>query len=230
MAWRVSAYLIEGELDNTQPGKVAGWMKFAGIAREVVFDLTGDFHRDIQGARIRIVGEANPQTPDAFAYMKGFAAEQRGKAGDITAGLPPTDYVDYPYIEWYSEENGRVVIELDRDHIEVIGRPIPVKQAILAARKEQAANLKEFMDTVAARMERPSRQSAAGAERLPPVGDIAVMPFGRREDEGGNQGLPGCDTTVGRGLQDVDRQKTQGPKGIRHVGATVERGTGESPP
>jgi len=43
MAWRVSAYLIEGELDNTQPGKVTGWMRFAGMKEQVTFDLKGDF-------------------------------------------------------------------------------------------------------------------------------------------------------------------------------------------
>jgi hypothetical protein len=30
MAWRPSEYLIDGELDNTTPGKVTGWMRFAG--------------------------------------------------------------------------------------------------------------------------------------------------------------------------------------------------------
>ena len=31
MAWRPNRYLLEGELDNTQPGKVTGWMRFAGL-------------------------------------------------------------------------------------------------------------------------------------------------------------------------------------------------------
>jgi hypothetical protein len=31
MAWRPTEYLIEGELDNTTPGKVTGWMRFAGM-------------------------------------------------------------------------------------------------------------------------------------------------------------------------------------------------------
>ena len=43
--------------------------------------------------------------------MDGFGLHQTGKVGDITAGLPPQDYVDYPYIEWYGDDNGRVVIE-----------------------------------------------------------------------------------------------------------------------
>ena len=31
-------------------------------------------------------------------------------------------YVDYPYIEWYSEENGRVVLELDPLQVEVLNK------------------------------------------------------------------------------------------------------------
>lgn len=56
MAWRPTEHLIEGELDNTTPGKVTGWMRFAGMNERVLFDLTGDFHRDIRGARIRLAG------------------------------------------------------------------------------------------------------------------------------------------------------------------------------
>ena len=49
MAWRPTEYLVKGELDNTVPGKVTGWMKFAGKGKKVIFDLKGDFHRDIRG-------------------------------------------------------------------------------------------------------------------------------------------------------------------------------------
>ena len=39
MAWRTSEQFIEGVLDNTVPGKVTGWMQFAGMKEKVVFDL-----------------------------------------------------------------------------------------------------------------------------------------------------------------------------------------------
>jgi len=39
MAWRPTRFLIEGMLDNTQPKKVTGWMKFAGLNEKVTFDL-----------------------------------------------------------------------------------------------------------------------------------------------------------------------------------------------
>jgi hypothetical protein len=44
--------------------------------------------------------------------MDGFASLQIGDVGDITAD-------GYPYIEWYSKANGRVVLELNPDQLTV---------------------------------------------------------------------------------------------------------------
>ena len=91
MAWRPMQHLIRGELDNTHLGKVTGWMEFAGIKEKVTFDLEGDFHRDIRGAKIRFTGDAaeTGTSAEAEKYMEGFAVHQTGKVGDMTAGLPP---------------------------------------------------------------------------------------------------------------------------------------------
>ena len=77
--------------------------------------------------------------------MSGFSAVQTGKAGDITAGLPPQDYVSYPYVEWFSEENGRVVLELSPNQIEVVGQPIPWQETEPVSRKEQSQNMARFL-------------------------------------------------------------------------------------
>ncbi|MCX5646696.1 MAG: hypothetical protein NTZ17_18770 [Phycisphaerae bacterium] len=77
---------------------------------------------------------------DAEDYMDGIAPQQTGKVGDITAGLPPVDYVNYPYIEWYSDENGRVVIELEPVQVEVIGTPIPACESDPISREQQKRN------------------------------------------------------------------------------------------
>jgi hypothetical protein len=45
----------------------------------------------------------------------------------IAAGDPYHPYVDYPYIEWYSE-NGRVVLELDSSQLEVVKVVVPLKE------------------------------------------------------------------------------------------------------
>ena len=161
MAWRISAYLIEGELDNTQPGKVTGWMRFAGMREKMTFDLTGDFHRDIRGAKIHFTGGAYETDPpaDAVSYLEGLSVDQIGKVGDITAGLPPADFVAYPYLEWYGEENGRVVIELEPVQVEVIGTPIPACESDPISREQQDRNMAEFLGDLAAEVNLPPERA-----------------------------------------------------------------------
>jgi len=77
--------------------------------------------------------------------MGSFSLWQKGKVGDITAGHPPHDYVDYPYIEWYSEANGRVVLELEPHDINVIGTPLPFELAKPVSRRQQGENFAEHL-------------------------------------------------------------------------------------
>jgi hypothetical protein len=146
MAWRPYDLFIEGELDNTVQGKVTGWMRFAGLNEQVVFDLEGNFHRDIRGAKVKLQG--NGDTADlekAVRYMEGFSLLQTGKVGDMTAGRPPADYVQYPYFEWYSTENGRCVIELEPDQVEMLTTSIPATESDPISRSEQAENMAAFL-------------------------------------------------------------------------------------
>ena len=160
MAWRPTQYLIEGELDNTHAGKVTGWMQFAGLKDKVTLDLEGNFHRDIRGAKIRFKGDAAGSEADAEDYMQGFAQHQTGKVGDMTAGLPPADYVSgYCYLEWYGRANGRVVIELEQAQVEVIGRPIPAIESAPISRAEQNRNMAEFLGGLAAELNIPEEHA-----------------------------------------------------------------------
>ncbi len=145
MAWRPTRYLLDGELDNTTPGKVTGWMRFVGVKNRVTFDLEGNFHRDIRGAKFRFRGDGDKDDPRVANFMEGFAEHQTGKAGDITAGRPPIDYVNYPYVEWWSDQNGRVVLELEHEQVEVIGTPIPACESDPISREEQARNMAGFL-------------------------------------------------------------------------------------
>ncbi len=146
MAWRPTECLLEGELDNTTPGRVSGWMRFAGMTEKVIFDLQGNFHRDIRGAKIHLTGDGQVGDPEASRYMASFSCRQIGEVGDITAGLPPADFVAGScYVEWYSEDNGRVVIELDQDQVKVIGRPIPACESDPISREEQARKMAGFL-------------------------------------------------------------------------------------
>jgi len=171
MAWRPTRHLLEGELDNSTLGKVVGWMRFAGMKETVRFDLQGDFHRDIRGAKIHFRGDGNENDPKAAAYMQGFAQFQTGSTGDITAGLPPYDYVKgYCYIEWYDEANGRVVLEIDSDQVEVIGQPIPACESDPIPRAEQDQKMAQFLAGLSQEMQVPAILVQAGTK---PVSDPA---------------------------------------------------------
>jgi len=126
MTWRPSDYLLEGELDNRTPGKISGWLRFAGLAEKVLVDLDGDFEPDIRGRRIGLTGRRFCNLVSATKYMGGFAVKQCGKAGHITAGWPPQSWTDYPYIEWYSASNDRVVLYLEPHQVSLVDEPAEV--------------------------------------------------------------------------------------------------------
>lgn len=156
MAWRPTKYVMEGELDNTELGKVTGWIKFLGKRSKIKFDLRGDFHRDIRGAKIRFVNNTEGvYKVEAKKYMEAFAQNQTGDTGDITSGLPTGkndigentyDYGKSPYIEWYGDDNGRVVIEMDK--VEIVGTPIPVIESDPIDRQKQNNLMMGFMSGI----------------------------------------------------------------------------------
>ena len=61
--------------------------------------------------------EARLQGPEREAWRNDVAEVYRAH---IEAGDLYYPYVDYPYIEWYSEANGRVVLELDPSQLTVV--------------------------------------------------------------------------------------------------------------
>jgi len=88
--------------------------------------------------------------------MDGFASHQTGEVGDMTAGGPPVDYINTPYYEWFGEENGRVVLELDRAQVQVIGRPIPACESDPIPRSEQARKMANFLAGLSAEAQVPA--------------------------------------------------------------------------
>lgn len=160
MAWRPYENLEYGILDNRTAGKVTGFIKFLGMDKPCRIDLEGDFHEDIRGCLIELRNEKPEDRNGNFkpqregSYMEGFDLEQKGKTGDMTFGLEVTvtkgmwerfndkakekypvgsmvtPYVDYPYLEWYSKGNGRVVLELVPAQVKVIERKVMMNSRI----------------------------------------------------------------------------------------------------
>ena len=106
-----------------------------------------------------MTGDGQEEDAEAASYMDSFAQHQTGNVGDITAGLPPQDYVDYPYIEWYGDGNGRVVIELAPKQIAVIGNLLPWTQQEPASRKQQAQNMGKFLGEIARSLTLPHERA-----------------------------------------------------------------------
>lgn len=128
MAWRIDAAVVRGEIDNRTPGRVTGRIWFQGMENPVLLDLKGDCHRDLAGCRLAF---SNPE-PQADHRIKDFNPLQEGAVGDMTAArkvrVPtisdeefreyylqkqpiPAQTANCLYLEWFSDANGRVVIE-----------------------------------------------------------------------------------------------------------------------
>ena len=125
MAWRLDQHVIKGEIQNRIPGKVTGLIWLKGLNQPVELKLKGNCYRDLAGAKLVF---ENPESTEG--NYTGLDICQEGVVGDITASKkvkipvdPETaigEFVDgkIPYVignclylEWFSERNGRVLIE-----------------------------------------------------------------------------------------------------------------------
>jgi hypothetical protein len=98
----------------------------------VVFDLEGDFHEDIRGSDIVFKNE-NPADKNILlerdgTYMERFEPVQRGKVGDMTAGLPLGPWTEElaqrlrTQLEIVWQENGITGTELEDRRRDVADR------------------------------------------------------------------------------------------------------------
>ena len=128
MAWRIEDAVAHGEIDNTVAGHTTGRIWLAGRDEPLILSLDGDCWRDLAGTRLQF---ENP-SPQAVADSDALDVDQAGIVGDMTASrkkrVPtvgeeevhelyqnqmeiPSEWRNTLYLEWFSEINGRVVIE-----------------------------------------------------------------------------------------------------------------------
>ena len=127
MAWRLHTSIIRGEIDNRRKGRVTGQLWLEGRPDPVTLDLKGNALKDLAGCFITFTNPA-PAREDSV----NLNPVQKGVVGDIT-GSRKVRIPDVPieemmalikqgkkvpehmgnclYIEWFSEPNGRVVVE-----------------------------------------------------------------------------------------------------------------------
>lgn len=123
--------VIRGKIDNTVRGSVTGTLWLLGREQPMTLDLVGDAWPDLAGCKLTF---ENPNPVPQPQYDEGLAMIQTGSVGDITASqklkklLVPEEvwmkaleerrFHEVPcmlsnslYLEWFSDRNGRVVIQ-----------------------------------------------------------------------------------------------------------------------
>ena len=129
MAFRIHDSVIRGEIDNRVKGIVRGKIWVEGRAGPVVLELTGNAHPDLAGCLLTFI---NPLKRIPHPHLDSLHPVQRGSIGDLTASRkvrvfdlpvkeaylmskrgekPPEHMANCLYLEWFSETNGRVVVE-----------------------------------------------------------------------------------------------------------------------
>ncbi len=128
MAWRIDDAVAHGEIDNTVEGRTTGRIWLEGRDEPLFLSLEGDCWRDLAGTRLQFENPDPKPSPDADA----LDVDQAGVIGDMTAsrkarvplasgeelqslqrngGQIHSAWKNILYLEWFSEINGRVVIE-----------------------------------------------------------------------------------------------------------------------
>jgi hypothetical protein len=73
-------------------------------------------------------------------------------------------YSDYPYVEWYSDENGRVVLELDASQVEILeGQSVPVRRKtpkdLVKDRRKRDQAMDDFMSGMVKDLSQENRKN-----------------------------------------------------------------------
>lgn len=137
MAWRIDEQVVRGEINNRIRGQVTVRLWLAGCDGLVALTLQGNCWRDLAGRKLEFTNpEPRPGGIDACSIAP------TGVTGDITASrkvkVPdiPLDKIGeyyaakkpFPwhwgnslYFEWFSETNGRMVIESASYELKIVG-------------------------------------------------------------------------------------------------------------
>jgi len=162
MAWRIADNVVRGELDNRTPGLVQGKIWLAGREAPLALRLSGNGHKDLAGCKLTFSNPAPKADPTI-----SLNPEQTGVVGDMTAArkVRVIDNLDYEtikgdepftehmanalYLEWFSEANGRVVIE-STDYEIGLGEPAWRPNSEDEARQHQAnaEAMQSFMERI----------------------------------------------------------------------------------
>ena len=144
--------------DRTRDGSEGTYMEgFAPLQRGTAGDITAGFCLGTWSPEI--AERLMARNESAWDDMGISGAEREVRRQDVLGQYtqliedetPYYAYAAYPYIEWYSEANGRVVLELVNSQLELVGEgsdlPIPVKtpKQLAEDQKRRAMALHGFL-------------------------------------------------------------------------------------
>jgi hypothetical protein len=176
MAFRIHESVVRGEIDNRVKGVVRGKIWVEGCAGPVVLELKGNAWPDLAGCLLTFT---NPQKRIPHQHLDSLRSIQRGGIGDLTASRkvrvfdvpleealdmirrqekPPEHMANCLYLEWFSDANGRVVVESADYELKISApewRMTPEEEA--ARDRLAAAGMTEFMGKLTRAIEEPER-------------------------------------------------------------------------
>src|SRR6266403_1573079 len=164
MAFRIHDSVVRGEI----------WVE--GQAEPVVLELQGNAWPDLAGCLLTFT---NPQKLIRHQHLDSLHPLQRGSIGDLTASRkvrvfdvpleealemihrkekPPEHMANSLYLEWFSQANGRVVIESSDFELSISAPEWRMTPEQNATRAEQAAGgMADFMGKLTEAVEQHQR-------------------------------------------------------------------------
>ena len=257
MAFRIHDSVVRGEIDNRVKGIVRGKIWVESRAEPMVLELTGNPWPDLAGCLLTFT---NPQKRIPDPHLDTLHPLQRGSIGDLTASRkvrvfdvplqdaldmihrkekPPEHMANCLYLEWFSEANGRVVIE-SADYQLTITAPewrMTAEEDEERA-KQAAAGMTDFMGKLTEAIEQQQRGQKDPEEqcdehdyeRFLKECDARTDKYMELLDKHGDSDEAEAQIAKEMGWDHSDDQNEDDRMSIEEINAACEAGANEPPP
>jgi len=255
MAWRLHAAVVRGEIDNRIRGVVTGEIWLVGVADPIELQLEGDCWRDMAGCLLTFENP-NPQKADEHTDLN---LHQGGLVGELTASRkvrvleipvkeaymmckrgekPPEHMGNCLYLEWYSDFNGRVVIE-SVDYIIRISEPawLMSEEEEIEQRKANGEAIVKWIErltgTISASEKQKEIEDAEDAGWSPdddaPMDEFAWEKFMKESDKRTDKLMELYEKYEGVEAEERERLIAR-EMGWEHIGEPLDSNAGETAP
>jgi hypothetical protein len=257
MAFRIHDSVVKGEIDNRTKGVVRGKIFVAGRIEPVLLELKGNAWPDLAGCLLTFV---NPQPCIPHQHLDSLHPLQCGSIGDLTASRkvrvfdvplkeaikmihrkekPPEHMANSLYLEWFSEANGRVVIE-SADYGLAMSTP---EWRLTEEENEQragqaAAGMIDFMGRIAEAMEQQERGEESPEEdwdehdyeKFLKETDARTDKYGELLEKYGDSDEAEEKIAKEMGWDQGDKENEDGRMSVEEMNAICEAAANEPPP